>query len=77
MREYYDRWDDWSGRLSPQGRMKELVRRTLSAEADEDFCVACHETTTGNPLFLRELLRVLASNGIRPVSTRWIITPNA
>ena len=46
----------------------ELVRRTLSAEADEAFCAACHETTTGNPLFLRELLRVLASSGIRPVA---------
>jgi DNA-binding NarL/FixJ family response regulator len=46
----------------------ELVRRTLGAEADEDFCTACHATTTGNPLFLRELLRVLASNGARPVA---------
>src|SRR3954454_9151837 len=28
MREYYDRWDDWACRLSPQGRVKETVRRT-------------------------------------------------
>ena len=46
----------------------ELVRRTLGAEADGDFCAACHATTTGNPLFLRELLRVLAANGVRPVA---------
>jgi glycosyltransferase involved in cell wall biosynthesis len=34
MREYYDLWDDWSRRLSPQGRIKETVRRTLIRAAD-------------------------------------------
>ena len=34
MREYYDLWDDFSGRLSPQGRLKERVRRTLIHAAD-------------------------------------------
>jgi glycosyltransferase involved in cell wall biosynthesis len=34
MREYYDRWDDWSHRLSPQGRLKETARRTLIRAAD-------------------------------------------
>lgn len=34
MREYYDRWDAFSSRLSPQGRIKERVRRTLIHAAD-------------------------------------------
>lgn len=34
MREYYDLWDDFSARLSPQGRIKERVRRTLMHAAD-------------------------------------------
>ncbi len=34
MREYYDLWDQFSARLSPQGRVKEGVRRTLIHAAD-------------------------------------------
>jgi glycosyltransferase involved in cell wall biosynthesis len=34
MREYYDQWDRFSGLLSPQGRMKERVRRTFIHAAD-------------------------------------------
>jgi glycosyltransferase involved in cell wall biosynthesis len=34
MREYYDRWDAFSARLSPQGRVKESVRRALIRTAD-------------------------------------------
>jgi glycosyltransferase involved in cell wall biosynthesis len=41
MREYYDRWDDWSRRLSPQGRLKESVRRRLIQAADS-FCFKQH-----------------------------------
>jgi glycosyltransferase involved in cell wall biosynthesis len=37
MREYYDRWNDWSGRLSPQGRVKEQIRRKLIHAADSYF----------------------------------------
>jgi len=37
MREYYDRWDDWSGSLSRQGRVKETVRRSLIRAADTYF----------------------------------------
>jgi glycosyltransferase involved in cell wall biosynthesis len=37
MREYYDLWDDFSSRLSPQGRLKESVRRTLIRAADNYF----------------------------------------
>jgi len=34
MREYYDLWPQFSGSLSPQGRLKEGVRRTLIQAAD-------------------------------------------
>jgi glycosyltransferase involved in cell wall biosynthesis len=37
MREYYDRWDEWSSRLSPQGWVKELARRTMIRAADTYF----------------------------------------
>jgi glycosyltransferase involved in cell wall biosynthesis len=41
MREYYDLWDDFSGRLSPQGRLKEGVRRRLIHAADT-YCFKRH-----------------------------------
>ncbi len=34
MREYYDLWDQFSASLSPRGRVKERVRRTLMHAAD-------------------------------------------
>lgn len=34
MREYYDLWEDFRGRLSPQGRVKEGTRRLLIRAAD-------------------------------------------
>lgn len=34
MREYYDLWDEFSSRLSPQGRLKEGVRRSIVHAAD-------------------------------------------
>ena len=34
MREYYDLWERFSGPLSPQGRLKERVRRALIHAAD-------------------------------------------
>jgi glycosyltransferase involved in cell wall biosynthesis len=34
MREYYDQWERFSGALSPQGRLKERVRRLLIHKAD-------------------------------------------
>src|SRR6185503_9919116 len=37
MREYYDLWDEFSATLSPQGRLKEGVRRTLIHAADNYF----------------------------------------
>jgi DNA-binding CsgD family transcriptional regulator len=43
-----------------------LVRRELGSGAHEEFCAACHAVTTGNPLFVRELLRVLIAEDVRP-----------
>ena len=37
MREYYDLWEQFSARLSPQGRLKERVRRGLIHAADSHF----------------------------------------
>jgi glycosyltransferase involved in cell wall biosynthesis len=41
MREYYDLWDEFSSRLSPQGRIKERVRRRLIHAADT-WCFRHH-----------------------------------
>ena len=43
MREYYDLWDGWSGRLSSLGRAKELTRRTMIRAADS-HCFKRHVT---------------------------------
>jgi glycosyltransferase involved in cell wall biosynthesis len=37
MREYYDLWDQWAARLSPQGLVKERVRRRIIHAADTYF----------------------------------------
>jgi DNA-binding SARP family transcriptional activator/tetratricopeptide (TPR) repeat protein len=44
----------------------DLVRRTLGEPADDVFVGACHRTTAGNPLLLRQLLRALKSDKVRP-----------
>ncbi|MFZ0089236.1 MAG: AAA family ATPase [Solirubrobacteraceae bacterium] len=43
-----------------------LVRERLGADADEEFCRACHAATDGNPLFLRELLQGLTAAAVVP-----------
>ena len=45
-----------------------LVRQLLSPDADDDFCVTCHEQSGGNPLLLRELLSAVASEGLTPTA---------
>ena len=42
-----------------------LVRERLGEGADT-FVDACHRMTSGNPLLLRQLLRALADEGVRP-----------
>ncbi|WP_055527306.1 BTAD domain-containing putative transcriptional regulator [Streptomyces graminilatus] len=51
--------------LSPEG-VAALVRHRLGEPADDLFVAACHRTTAGNPLLLRQLLGALASAGVRP-----------
>ncbi len=37
MREYYDLWETWSGKLGWKGKLKEKTRRTLIHKADHHF----------------------------------------
>ena len=53
------------GPLGPEGTAQ-LVRHRLGDNAHERFIAACHRTTAGNPLLLRQLLRALQVEGIRP-----------
>ena len=58
MREYYDLWEDFSSRLSPQGRLKETIRRAIIHRADS--------------YLLGRLTRVFAqSRTIQERLTRW------
>lgn len=50
--------------LSPEAAA-ELVRERLGEGADT-FVQVCHRMTSGNPLLLRQLLRALADEGVRP-----------
>jgi DNA-binding SARP family transcriptional activator/DNA-binding CsgD family transcriptional regulator len=43
-----------------------LVRLRLGDQAHPSFVEACHRTTGGNPLLLRQLLRALEVEGVRP-----------
>ncbi len=44
----------------------EVVRRALGAGADNEFLLACHETTAGNPFLLHELVGELRDRAIEP-----------
>jgi DNA-binding CsgD family transcriptional regulator/tetratricopeptide (TPR) repeat protein len=44
----------------------EYVRATLSPDADDGFCDACHEFTGGNPQLLRELLNAIVVESVEP-----------
>jgi glycosyltransferase involved in cell wall biosynthesis len=48
MREYYDQWDQFSRSLSPQGRIKERIRRALIHAADKHLL-----TRNVNTLFVQ------------------------
>jgi DNA-binding CsgD family transcriptional regulator len=45
-----------------------VIRKLLAPEAEDSFCVACHEESGGNPLLLRELLNAVASEGLTPTA---------
>ena len=51
--------------LSMDGAAR-LVRESLSPDAEDGFCAACHEETGGNPLLLRELMHAVAAEGLAP-----------
>ncbi|WP_298517038.1 BTAD domain-containing putative transcriptional regulator [uncultured Nocardioides sp.] len=44
----------------------ELVQHSLEAHPADLFTTACHQTTSGNPLLLNQLLRALAADGVPP-----------
>ncbi|MET0817282.1 MAG: AAA family ATPase, partial [Solirubrobacteraceae bacterium] len=44
----------------------DLVRGSLGPEADDSFTAAVHGATGGNPLLIRQLLRALETEGVRP-----------
>ena len=48
--------------LTPAG-VAMVVRARLPG-ADDELCDACYEASAGNPLYLQELLRAVAANGI-------------
>lgn len=49
------------------GAVSELVRAQVGAEAETGFVAACGRATGGNPYFLRELLRALRADAVRPI----------
>jgi hypothetical protein len=51
--------------LSPAATA-EMVARRLGGPVAPLFAAACHRTTSGNPLLLRQLLRALETDGVRP-----------
>ena len=44
----------------------QLVRESVSADADDAFCEVCHELTGGNPQLLRELRHWIVAEGVEP-----------
>jgi DNA-binding CsgD family transcriptional regulator/tetratricopeptide (TPR) repeat protein len=48
------------------GATARLVRETLSPEADDAFCAACHHETGGNPQLLHGLVHTIASERLAP-----------
>jgi DNA-binding CsgD family transcriptional regulator len=58
--------------LSPKSLSRdasdEVVRHVLGARADEDLCRLCHDSTRGNPFYLRELALALGVDGVRPAA---------
>jgi hypothetical protein len=44
----------------------QLLRDSVSDEAEDAFSAACHQETGGNPLLLRELVHAVAADGLAP-----------
>jgi DNA-binding CsgD family transcriptional regulator len=45
-----------------------LVRAGLSAAAAEEFCLACHEVSAGNPFLVHELVAALEGEAVEPTA---------
>jgi len=43
-----------------------MVHAELGVAADREFCAACHQATSGNPLLLTELVRALRAENVPP-----------
>ncbi len=54
------------GRLSGEGSAR-LIRQVLP-DADDGFCTECHGATDGVPLMLRQLVRALEADQVRPTA---------
>lgn len=50
--------------LSPDASAR-LVRTVLAQDAEQEFCLACHTASGGNPLLLHELVGVAAAEGLK------------
>jgi DNA-binding CsgD family transcriptional regulator/tetratricopeptide (TPR) repeat protein len=46
----------------------QLLRQSLSPDADESFCIACHEITGGNPLLVHELVGAILTAEVEPAA---------
>jgi DNA-binding CsgD family transcriptional regulator len=44
----------------------ELIRAGLGADAEDEFCLACHRASGGNPLLVHELVRTFEAEGLPP-----------
>jgi DNA-binding CsgD family transcriptional regulator len=53
--------------LTPSA-VTDLIHAGLGADAEEEFCLACHRATGGNPLFVHELVRTLEAEGLPPTA---------
>lgn len=70
---------DWAELvLEPLGpsAVAELVRFHTGRVGEEPFVAACHRATGGNPFFVRELLRVVVSDGLEPVESNARLAPD-
>jgi DNA-binding CsgD family transcriptional regulator len=45
-----------------------VLERLLGAEADEEFTVACHQASGGNPFLISELVAALRAEGLTPTA---------
>ncbi|GDY59246.1 hypothetical protein SVIO_098690 [Streptomyces violaceusniger] len=50
------------------GATKEVILDQFGVSGDEEFARACHESSAGNPLFLKSVLVELAMRGHRPTA---------